>query len=89
VDVEWDPRKAAVNRRKHGVDFALAATVFEDDRAITMLEDESDEERFVAVGTDSIGRILTVIYTWRRARPRLISARKASAHEREEYEANR
>jgi uncharacterized DUF497 family protein len=44
-DGEWDPRKAAVNLKKHDVDFADAATVLHDDQAITIRDDEGDEER--------------------------------------------
>jgi len=42
---EWDPKKAASNARKHGVRFADAVTVLEDDRAITVRDDSSEEER--------------------------------------------
>jgi uncharacterized DUF497 family protein len=42
-DVEWDPRKAAANVKKHGVDFADAATVLYDERAITIRDDDDDE----------------------------------------------
>ena len=46
-DGEWDPRKAAANLKKHGVDFADAATVLHDEQAITVRDDEGDEERYV------------------------------------------
>jgi uncharacterized DUF497 family protein len=87
-DVEWDPRKAAANLKKHGVDFADAALVLYDDRAITIREDEAGEERYVTIGMDPAMRILVVVYTWRGNRPRLISAREATPHERDQYEAN-
>ena len=45
-DVEWDPRKAAANLKTHGVDFADAAVVLYDDRALTIREDEAGEERY-------------------------------------------
>jgi uncharacterized DUF497 family protein len=85
-DVEWDPRKAATNLKKHGVDFADAATVFHDEQAITVREDEGAEERYVTIGTDTLGSVLVVVYTWRGDRPRLISARKATPRECEQYE---
>ncbi len=44
-DVEWDPQKATANLRKHGVDFADAATVFHDEQAVTIREDAEGEER--------------------------------------------
>jgi uncharacterized protein len=86
-DAEWDPRKAAANLKKHGVDFADAATVLHDDSAITIRVDEADEERYVTIGMDAVARLLVVVYTWRGSRPRLISARTATPHERQEYEA--
>jgi len=51
VEFEWDPDKAARNLRKQGVRFAEAMTVLEDDAALTMSDDDPDEERFVALGT--------------------------------------
>jgi len=85
--VEWDPRKAAANLKKHGVDFAEAATVFHDEQAITIREDHGDEERYVTLGMDAMGNVLVVVYAWRNDRPRLISARKAEPKEREQYGA--
>ena len=84
-DGEWDPRKAAANLKKHGVDFADAATVLHDEQAITVRDDEGDEERYVTIGMDALGNVLVVVYTWRGERPRLISARKAKPQEREQY----
>ena len=89
MEFEWDPRKAAVNLRKHDVDFADAATVLHDDRAITIPDEGSDEERFVTIGMDALGRVLVVVYTWRDERPRLISARRATPRERRQYEGVR
>jgi len=89
VEVEWDSRKAAANLRKHGVDFADAATVVYDDQAVTIPEERSDEERFVTIGMDALGRVLVVVYTWRDERLRLISARKATPRERRQYEGVR
>jgi len=51
-DVEWDSRKAAANLKKHGVDFAGAATILTDDNAITIRADERGEERYVTIGMD-------------------------------------
>ena len=82
MELEWNSRKAAANLRKHGIDFADAATVVYDDRAITIPEARSDEERFVTIGMDALGRILVIVYTWRDERLRLISARKATPLER-------
>jgi hypothetical protein len=87
VEFSWDPRKATANLRKHGVDFADAGTVLHDDQAITIPDEGTEEEdRFVTLGMDALGRIFVVVYTWREDRPRLISARKATARERRQYE---
>jgi uncharacterized DUF497 family protein len=86
VDYEWDPKKAASNRRKHNVDFADAALVLEDEFAVTIEDDDPDEKRFVTIGMDALARILVVIYTWRGEKIRIISARDATPGERREYE---
>ena len=60
--------------------------VFEDDQALTMEDDVPDEERFITIGQDILGRILVVVYTWRADRIRVISARLATPRERRQYE---
>jgi len=86
VDYEWDEEKAATNFRKHGVDFADAALVLEDELALTIRDlSSAREERFVVLGHDPNGRLLVVIYTWRDERIRLISAREATGKERRRY----
>ena len=90
MEFDWDPRKAILNRRKHGIDFADAGTVLHDEQAITIPDASSDEEdRFVTLGMDVLGRVLVVVYTWGETLPRLISARKATARERHQYEGAR
>lgn len=87
VDYEWDPAKASANLRKHGVDFADAALVLEDELALTTRDLYSKgEERFVTLGHDPQGRLLVVVYTWRGDRIRLISARQATSKERRDFE---
>lgn len=86
---EWDPAKAAANLAKHGVDFADAVGVFEDDRAITIDDNSTDEARFKTLGSDFLSRVLVVAYTYRGDRIRLISARKATARQRDLYERKR
>jgi len=89
VNLEWDGRKADSNLKKHGVDFADAATVLFDDLAITVKDDSVDEEeRYVALGMDALGRCLVVVYTWRGEIVRLISARPATRSERRRYEGD-
>ena len=86
MDFEWDPKKAHLNDRKHGVQFADAVSVLEDENALTTSEQAADgEKRFVTLGMDALGRIVVVVYTWRRDRVRMISARKATPNERLRY----
>ena len=85
-DFEWDLEKAAANLRKHGVDFADAATIFEDPRCASVRDpDASGEERFVCLGADLSGVVLVAVYIWRGPAVRIISARRASRTERERY----
>ena len=88
MDFEWDPGKAARNRRKHGVSFYEAATVFGDSLAVTLHDPDHSvsELRFVTVGTSVAGRILIVAHTERDERTRIISARHATQGERKDYE---
>ena len=86
MEFEWDPQKAASNRRKHAVAFADAVGVFYDERALTMDDEHPDEERFITIGRDPLDRILVVVYCWRGNRIRIISARKATRRERQQYE---
>ncbi|PIG93670.1 BrnT family toxin [Gloeocapsopsis sp. IPPAS B-1203] len=83
---QWNRDKAAANLRKHGIDFADALSIFSDDLAITIPDKRFDEERFVTIGVDAFGRVLVVVYTLRDNEIRLISARKATRHERQQYE---
>jgi uncharacterized DUF497 family protein len=86
MDFEWDAQKARVNGRKHGILFADAVHVLEDDNALTTSEHGSDgEERWITLGVDALGRILVVVYTWRKSRVRIISARPATPGERDRY----
>ena len=88
MEIEWDPAKARNNLKKHGVDFADAVAALEDPLARTISDpDSEDEERFITLGQDALGRLVVVVYTWRgKNRLRIISARKASRRERGEYE---
>ncbi len=86
---EWDPAKAEENLRIHGVDFADAVLVLEDERAITVEDTDHEERRFVTLGMDPYARLLIVVYTWRAGAVRLISARKANKGERRQYGTQR
>ncbi len=88
VNYQWDKEKAKANLLKHGVSFADAVTVFSDDAALTIEDDDPHEQRFVTIGMDILGRLLVVVYTWRGRHTRVISARKATARERRHYEGS-
>ena len=87
---QWDPVKADSNLKKHGIDFADAVGVFEDEWALTIKEQYiGNEQRFVTIGMDFLSRALVVVYTYRNNDIRLISARTATKKEREIYERKR
>jgi len=79
--------KAARNLREHGVSFELATTVFNDPFAVERLDDREDygEERFVITGMAEGNIVLLVAYTERQGRIRLISARRATKREQDDY----
>ena len=83
--VEWDDRKAEINWKKHKVRFEDAALVFLDDNRIDDFDDfhSDNEDRIKVIG--KVKSILVVIYTERRERFRLISARLADKDEKEKY----
>ena len=83
---QWDKNKAAINLRKHGIDFADAVAVFSDDLAISTSDERFEEDRFISIGLDALNRLLVVVYTWRGEEIRLISARFATRQERRQYE---
>jgi uncharacterized DUF497 family protein len=94
MEFEWDEGKASSNRRKHGVAFDFAVTVFDDPFALRVDDSKhsSTEERFWQIGESDSG-ILVVVFTvrgkGRTERYRLISARKANRKERALYEINK
>jgi hypothetical protein len=88
VEFEWDEGKAAGNIQKHGIDFADAVGVFDDPFALSMPADDPGEQRFIGLGSDILGRLLVVVYTFRGERIRIISARRATPSERRTYERN-
>lgn len=82
----WDPRKAAANVRKHGVSFEEAATVFADPLALAV-EDAVDPGRTLLIGMSERERVLLTVYTdIDEDTIRIISARRATSHERKNYE---
>jgi uncharacterized DUF497 family protein len=89
IEFAWDRRKARSNLVKHGVSFEEAQTVFLDENA-RLIDDpdhSAEEERFVLVGYSFQARCLIVSHCYREPDSviRLISARRATAHEEEVY----
>ena len=85
---EWDSRKALSNKKKHGITFEEASTVFADILSITIDDPghSADEDRFVTVGTSVNERLIVVVHTEHDDFIRIISARKVTRHERKQYE---
>lgn len=91
-DFEWDPNKARLNRRKHGVAFEQAATVFRDPRAVSIFDDAHSEreDRWVTLGLSAGGELLVVHHTFtelnaQAVRIRIFSSRKATKNETSQY----
>jgi hypothetical protein len=87
MDCEWDERERRSNLAKHGIDFADACRIFDG----PTIEATDDRRRYGEIRIGAYGEVggavLFVVYTWRRGKPRLISARKAGRDEREAYDA--
>ncbi|MBC8142042.1 MAG: BrnT family toxin [Armatimonadetes bacterium] len=85
---EWDDDKAATNETKRGITFDEAETVFTDGNAATIddIDHSDDELRFLIIGHSNDNRMLTVSYTYRGEKIRLISALRAVRSERQIYE---
>jgi uncharacterized DUF497 family protein len=88
MEFEWDPNKAERNRRKHGISFEEAASVF-DDWLAAIYEDPDHsvgEKRYLTIGASAKGRLLHIAFADRGKRIRIINARKVTNREREQYE---
>ena len=88
MEFENDSAKAALNFKKHKVSFEEAASVFGDRMAYTFTDPDHSigEERWLMFGLSRMSRVLAVIYSHRRGKYRIISARMATRHERKIYE---
>ena len=90
IRFEWDSTKASLNQKKHGVSFEEAQSVFHDEFAVQFFDDESaEEDRFILLGISNQSRVLVVIHCERGTTVetiRIISARKATNHERNFYQ---
>ena len=89
IQFEWDEAKSRENKRKHGVSFEEAQTVFFDEKAIRFSDPDhsTDEDRFIMLGISFQLRVLVVCHCFRAgdAIIRIISARKATRTEETEY----
>ena len=85
---EWDDAKAARNLAKHGVSFEEALSVFGDELALSFADTDhsDDEDRSRTYGRSNKGRLLVVVHTERRNSVRIVSARKATRHEKTIYD---
>ncbi len=88
LEFEWDPVKAELNLKEHGVSFDEATTIFRDTLSITISDpDHSDyEDRFIDIGMSHRMQLLVVSYTERKDKIRIMSARRATRAERKKYE---
>ena len=84
----WDPNEDRLNQRDHGITLQDATTVFGDSLAVTVSDPDHSigEERFITIGQSSSGRLLVVCHIEQGDTIRIISARRATAHERKDYE---
>jgi uncharacterized protein len=91
VRIEWDLPKARINLRTHGISFAEAVTVLDDDFALTRKDHGGYEEpRFVTLGLSDVGNLLVVVYVYREPDTlRVISAWRANKRQRVHYEKDR
>ena len=92
-DFHWDPKKATANVRKHQISFERAATIFRDPHLLSIPDEEHSEaeERWITMGLDENGILLVLVHTFEKtvansARIRIISARKATKKETNNYE---
>ena len=89
MQFEWDPNKDAENRKKHGLSFDEASTVFGDPLALTIEDPDHslDEVRFLTIGISKSQALIVVAHTEREGVIRIISAREPSRQERKQYES--
>ena len=90
IEFEWNFEKADINKKKHGISFEEAKSVFDDFHSY-IFDDELHsllEYRFIIIGYSRFNKIITVSYTERQNKIRLISARLSTKNERKIYERN-
>ncbi|MBV4474159.1 BrnT family toxin [Pseudomonas sp. B2M1-30] len=86
-NIQYDRSKNAANKLKHkGISLAETEPVFHDERALTLEDNDHDEQRWITLGLDAKGRLLVVAYSYRDPNVvRIISARAATPSERRQY----
>ena len=90
MEIEFDPSKDKINRRKHGIGLAAAAPIFSDFRIdYEDLAEDYDETRYITLGRISARTVVVCVWTPRGAKARIISLRKADKDEREIYRFHR
>jgi uncharacterized protein len=89
IRFEWDEEKHTLNKKKHGVPFEEAQTIFADENGLLLDDPDHScgEDRFILLGLSSRLKLLVVSHTYRKedAIIRIISARKATRSEQERY----
>jgi len=89
IEFLWDPKKAEINKKKHHITFEEATTVFYDADALVIDDPEhsTEEDRFIILGYSSKANLLIVCHCYRNSDQviRIISARKATTNERNQY----
>jgi uncharacterized protein len=88
---QWDPNKADINLRKHGVSFEEAVTVFKDPFALIFDDEKHSEEehREIIIGASMLSKLLLVCFVERDEDiVRIITARPATNKEKKDYEEN-
>jgi uncharacterized DUF497 family protein len=87
VSADFDPKKDAVNLKRHGVSLSEGDGVLNDPLALTVEDDSAEgEHRFVTIGMNLLGSLMVVVHTPRQGGARIISVRKADPKERRNYE---
>jgi uncharacterized DUF497 family protein len=84
MDFEYDEDKRAANIERHGIDFLRAALLFDGRPVVTRASPRHGEDRYMTTGRID-ERAITVVWTWREGRIRLISARRARHGEEKAY----
>jgi len=85
MEFEYDPKKSASNKAKHGIDFEQAKALWADDRLVDIAARDEEEPRRLAIGKIA-GRLWTAVFTMRAGKVRLISVRRSRDGEIEYYE---